>query len=35
MKLAKMLLIYKSEDEQLVANYRPISSLPVFEKNNI
>ena len=32
MKLAKMLPIYKSEDEQLVANYRPISSLPVFEK---
>ena len=39
MKLANILPIYKSEDEQLVANYRPISILQffskVFEKNNI
>ena len=30
MKLAKILPIYKSEDEQLVANYRPISILRFF-----
>ena len=30
MELAKILLIYKSEDEQLVNNYRPISILPFF-----
>ena len=32
MKLAKILPIYKSEDEQLVNNYRPISILPFFSK---
>ena len=32
MKLARILPIYKSEDEQLVTNYRPISMLPVFKK---
>ena len=34
MKLAKILPIYKSEDEQLVNNYRPISIIfsKVFEK---
>ena len=30
MKLAKILPIYKSEDEQLVTNYRPISILHFF-----
>ena len=32
MKLAKILPIYKSDDEQLVNNYRPISILPFFSK---
>ena len=32
MKLAKILPIYKSEDEQLVNNYRPISIVPFFSK---
>ena len=32
MKLAKVLPIYKCEDEQLVQNYRPISVLPFFSK---
>ena len=32
MKLAKVLPIYKSENEQLVQNYRPISVLPYFSK---
>ena len=32
LKLAKVLPIYKSEDEQLVQNYRPISVLPFFSK---
>ena len=32
MKLAKILPIYKSDDEQLVNNYRPISILPFFAK---
>ena len=30
--MAKVLPIYKSEDEQLVQNYRPISILPFFLK---
>ena len=33
MKLAKVLPIYKYENEQLVQNYRPISVLPCFFKN--
>ena len=32
LKLAKVLPIYKSENEQLVQNYRPISILPFFSK---
>ena len=32
LKLAKVLPIFKSEDEQLVQNYRPISILPFFSK---
>ena len=32
MKLAKILPIYKSDDEQLVNNYRPISILQFFSK---
>ena len=32
MKLAKVLPIYKSENEQLVQNYRLISVLPYFSK---
>ena len=32
MKFAKVLPIYKSENEQLVQNYRPISVLPYFSK---
>ena len=32
MKLAKVIPIYKSEDVQLVQNYRPISVLPFFSK---
>ena len=30
LKLAKVLPIFKSKDEQLVQNYRPISILPFF-----
>ena len=32
-KLAKVLPIYKSENEQLVQNYRPISIYPFFSKS--
>ena len=32
LKLAKVLPIYKSEDEQMIQNYRPISVLPFFSK---
>ena len=32
MKLAKVLPSYKSENEQLVQHYRPISVLPYFSK---
>ena len=32
LKLAKVLPIFKCEDEQLVQNYRPISILPFFSK---
>ena len=32
LKLAKVLPIFKSDDEQLVQNYRPISILPFFSK---
>ena len=32
MKLVKIIPIYKSEDEQLVANYRTISILSFFSK---
>ena len=34
LKLAKVLPIYKSEDEQLVQNYRPISVLPFCSKKH-
>ena len=30
LKIAKVLPIYKNEDEQLIQNYRPISVLPFF-----
>ena len=32
LKLAKVLPIFKSDDEQLVQNYRPISILPFFSQ---
>ena len=32
LKLAKVLPIYKADDEQLIQNYRPISVLPFFSK---
>ena len=36
LKIAKVLPIYKNEDEQLIQNYRPISVLPFFlEENNL
>ena len=30
LKLAKVLPVYKNEDEQMIQNYRPISVLPFF-----
>ena len=32
LKLARCILLFKGEDEQLVQNYRPISVLPFFQK---
>ena len=32
LKIAKMLPIYKNEDEQMIQNYRLISVLPCFSK---
>ena len=33
LKIAKVLPIYKSDDKQLIQNYRPIAVLPFFSKN--
>ena len=33
LKLARVIPLFKGEDEQLVQNYRPISVLPFFPKN--
>ena len=32
-KLGKIAPIFKKEDEQLLKNYRPVSTLPIFGKN--
>ena len=32
LKLARVIPLFKGEDEQLVQNYRPISVLPFFSK---
>ena len=32
LKIAKVITIYKGDDEQMVQNYRPISILPFFPK---
>ena len=32
MKIAKIILMYKSEDMYSINNYRPISKLPFFSK---
>ena len=32
LKIAKVFLIYKSDDKQIIQNYRPISVLPFFSK---
>ena len=32
LKIARVIPIFKGEDEQLVQNYRPISELPFFPK---
>ena len=35
LKVARVILIFKGEDKQLVQNYRPISVLPFFPKFSI
>ena len=35
LKIARVIPIFKGEDEQLVQNYRPISVLPFFSKKNM